>query len=143
MLQKHKAVIHSLHIIKTDSIISLDDTNYDTNFTLRKYLSTLRHSKTKRPLFHSVDFSASSYLDEGTNNVILTAHQEHVEEASSLASVLPALCKQKLHPSTSEWFTYESQEHCDGVKFEKNTNLAHVKINSSMISWMKTSAPLL
>ena len=121
MLKKHKAVIRSLHIIKIDSIISLDDINYDTNFTLRKYLSTIQHSTTKRPLFHSVDFSAS-YLDEGTNNVILTAHHEHVEEASSLASVLPALCKQKLHPSTSKWFTYESQEYCEGVKFEKNTH---------------------
>ena len=121
MLKKHKAVIRSLHIIKIDSIISLDEINYDTNFTLRKYLSTIQHSMTKRPLFHSVDFSAS-YLDEGTNNVILTAHQEHLEEASSLASVLPALCKQKLHPSTSEWFTHESQEYCEGVKFEKNTH---------------------
>ena len=50
MLQKHKAVILSaLNIIETDSIISLDELNNDTNFTLRKYLSTLKHSKTGRP----------------------------------------------------------------------------------------------
>ena len=121
MLQKHKAVIQSLHLIRTDSIISLDDLNDPTNFTLRHFLSTLTHSETGRPLYHSVDFSAS-FLDEGTNYVILTAFSKHLEEATALSTVLPALCQQKLHESTSEWFTYESLELCEGVNFDSETN---------------------
>ena len=46
-----------------------------------------------------------------------------MEEASALASVLPApLCKQKLHQSTSEWFTYEALDLCEGITFEPNSN---------------------
>ena len=121
MLDKHKAVIQSLQLIRTDSIITLDDKNATTNYTLRHYLSTLQHSTTQRPLYHSVDFS-SSFLDEGSNAVILTAHKEHADEAAALASVLPALCQQKLHMSTSEWFTDDALDHCDGVIFDQETN---------------------
>ena len=121
MIKKHKAVIQSLHIMRTDAIISLDDKNTPTNFTLRHYLSTIKHMGTGRPLFHSVDFS-SSFMDEGSNTVILTAHQEHATEASALVSVLPALCHQKLHPSTNDWFTYDSIEHCEGVIFDSDSN---------------------
>ena len=85
------------------------------------YLSTIQHSTTQRPLFHSVDFS-SSFLDKGSNTVILTAHREHADEAAAIASVLPALCQQKLHISTSEWFTHDALDHCEGVIFDKDTN---------------------
>ena len=121
MLKKHRAVIQSLQIIRTDSIITLDEPNQHSNYTLRHYLTSLRHSTTNRPLYHSVDFS-TSYMDEGSNTVILTAHHEHSDEATALASVLPALCTQKLHQSTSDWFTSASLEYCEGVIFDSETN---------------------
>ena len=120
MINKHKAVVQSLQMIRTDSIITLDEPNKPTNYTLRHFLSSLKHSESGRPLFHSIDFS-SSFLDEGSNTVIITAHKEHANEAAALVSVLPALCQQKLHPSTAEWFTVDAIEHCDGVIFEENS----------------------
>ena len=57
--------------------------------------------------------------------VILTSLPEHAEEASSLASVLPALCKQKLHPSTQDWFANDALEYCEGVIFKPNSNRFH------------------
>ena len=124
MLNKHRAVIQSLRLIKIDSITQLDESTAETTHTLRSYLSSLKHSQSGKPLYHSIDLS-TSFMDEGSNMVILTALPEHAEEASSLASVLPALCQQKLHPSTHEWFAIDALEYCDGVRFEKDSNRFH------------------
>ena len=124
MLNKHRAVIQSLRMIKIDSITQLDEPIEEINHSLRSYLSSLPHSKTGKPLYHSIDLS-TSFMDEGSNMVILTALPEHAEEASSLASVLPALCSQKLHPSTQDWFATDALEYCEGVVFETNSNRFH------------------
>ena len=124
MLNKHRAVIQSLWMIKIDSITQLDEPTTATKHTLRSYLSSLTHSQSGKPLYHSIDLS-TSFMAEGSNMVILTALPEHAEEASSLASVLPALCQQKLHPSTHEWFAIDALEYCEGVEFEKDSSRFH------------------
>ena len=87
-----------------------------------QYLMTLTHSTTAgKPLFHSVDRSPS-FIDEGSNTVILTKVPKHQAEAAALASVLPALCQQKLHSSSYKWFSTDVVEHCEGVIFEPDSN---------------------
>lgn len=63
--------------------------------------------------------------------MIITAHKEHARtEAAALVSVLPALCQQKLHPSTAEWFSVDAIEHCEGVIFEANSHWFQSKEDS-------------
>ena len=121
MLNKHQAVIKALKLIRVDSILQLDVTLPDTNMSLRQYLMSLTHSTTGNPLYHSVDRSPS-FIDEGSNTVILTTLPDHEAEAAALASVLPALCQQKLHASSHKWFSSEAVEHCEGVLFDADSN---------------------
>ena len=80
VLNKHCTVIQSLCMIKIDSITQLDKPTAETNHSLCSYLSSLPHSQTGKPLYHSIDLS-TSFVDEGSNMVILTALPEHAEEA--------------------------------------------------------------
>ena len=46
---------------------------------------------------------------------------EHYSEAAAIASVLPALCDQKLGSHTNKWFTSEAQEIFTEVEFLPNS----------------------
>ena len=124
MYGKHQSVVSALQSISVDTVVALDQPGSSDpalpDETLRTYLLQLRHSTTNRKLYHSVDWS-TSYQDTGTNAVVLMTFPEHYSEAAAIASVLPALCDQKLGTHTNKWFTSEAQEICADVEFLPNS----------------------
>ena len=95
---------------------------------------SLKNSVTGRALFHNVDRGMGRR--DGENTITMAVFSEHRAEAEPLAGVLPALCMQRLAPTTKEWFDGGAVRRCKGVKFAKKGNsfITPEDINMKMVT---------
>ena len=109
MIQKHKAVLKALQLVRIDGVVLLDTHDEQSEEkTLRQHIMDMRHASTGKNIFHSIDMTTST-LGE-TDVAFGTVMAEHEGEANTIATLLPAMCRNEINKSTNKWFTEEYNE---------------------------------
>jgi len=121
--RKHTAVVLKLAAIRVYTIAELDEdvqVSKDLSLSLRKALLTIpwpcNHPDSSERLFFSVDF-ASKGRDLEAGATIITAYQDRLTDAESLAEILPAYMYHLLSPVTKRWFHADAHEVIHDVTF--------------------------
>ena len=121
VFNKHSTAVQDLEVFNVREVRHLDTPDKTTGQTLREFLMAMKHSVTGRALFHNIDKGMGR--NDGKNVVTCAIFSEHRMEAEPIAGVLPALCMQRLAPTTKEWFDGGAVRRCEGVKFAKKGNM--------------------
>ena len=112
-LKKHRAVVLSLHLFKTNEIMYLDREHEKT--TLRSWLQEQTWpiipapGKKSYPLIHSVDWAPTGeYKDQ---IVYVTAYADRADKVEQMVSVLPALIRELISEEACKlWFAPQVEE---------------------------------
>ena len=127
---KHVTSAMDLEVITAREILHMDEPDETTGKTLREFLTTIKSSISGRPLFHNIDRGTGRM--DSTTTMDIAVFSEHRSEAEPIAGVLPALCMQRLSPTTKKWFGGGALKRCEGVKFANRGNMFTTKEDGKM-----------
>ena len=120
MIEKHKAVLKALEIVRIDGVVQIDTLDEESQTkSLREVMMEMKHSTTGRKLFHSIDLTTSTIGE--TDVAFATVMPEHSMEANNISALLPVICKRKVNESTDRWFTEEFNDLVSDYTFDKET----------------------
>jgi hypothetical protein len=114
-LQKHKAIIDSLTLIRVDDIRAIDTAikHNGTNWTLRSFIHSITYPITPeegtapKRLFHSID-RATTGRDATYSITYFTAYNDRANLVEQLTQILPALVNYKLNKDALKAWFHES-----------------------------------
>ena len=126
-LQKHKAIIDNLTLMRSTDIKDLNDflTHNGEKWSLRKFVLGLREDLTattgSKYLFHSIDF-ADSGADKEACVVYATAFTDRAEKAEAALNVLPAIVNYKFNRDIAKkWFHPGPLQEIDDTELKFDT----------------------